>query len=221
MNQVEVRSGRPWISEYTPKEEVANATTHAIGAGLAVAATVLLAVSAARRADPWRIVAFSIYGFTLIFMYVASTFYHALQTPRAKAVFRRLDYAAIYLLIAGTYTPYTLVALHGAWRWVLFGLVWGAAVAGISLKMAFFHRAKALAVALYVVMGWLVLVAVKPVVAALPWGGLAWLLAGGLCYTGGVAIFVRDDIPYNHAVWHLFVLAGSICHFFGVYLYLG
>ena len=215
-----MRADRTWISEYTPREEVANALTHGVGAGLAVAATAVLLVTAARKGDPWRIVSFAIYGASLVFAYVASTFYHALQTRRAKAVFRRLDYAAIYFLIAGTYTPYTLVAFRGTWGWILFGLVWGAAIAGVSLKMAFFHRAKGLAVALYVVMGWLVVVAAKPVVESLPWGALAWLLAGGLCYTGGVAIFVRDDIPYNHAVWHLFVLAGSILHFFGIYLYL-
>ncbi len=221
MHKADAHNGsRGNISEYTLGEEIANATTHGLGFLGAVVGTVILLVSAGRQADPWKIVSFAIYGTTLMFLYISSTLYHAFPSGRAKNVFRRLDYAAIYALIAGTYTPYTLIPLRGAWGWVMFGLIWGTAIAGISLKMVFFHKHKALAVAMYVVMGWLVVIAVKPIVSAVPFRGLCWLTAGGLFYTTGVAIFARDDISYNHAIWHLFVLAGSLTHFFGIYFYL-
>lgn len=211
---------RGHVSEYTLGEEIANAVTHGIGFVGAVAATVILLVSSSKRGDPWRIVSFAVYGTTLMFLYISSTLYHALPSGRAKALFRRLDYAGIFALIAGTYTPYTLIPLRGAWGWVLFGLIWGTAAAGISLKMVFFHKANAVAVAMYVVMGWLIVIAIKPIVSAVPFRGLLWLTAGGIFYTTGVAVFARDDIPFNHAIWHLFVLAGSLAHFFGIYFYL-
>ncbi len=219
-NETVGRSSRGHVSEYTLGEEIANSITHGVGFLGAVAATVILIVSAGKQADPWKIVSFAVYGTTLMFLYLSSTLYHALPSGTGKAVFHRLDYAGIYALIAGSYTPYTLIPLRGAWGWVLFGLIWAAAIAGTSLKMVFFHKANAVAVAMYVVMGWLIVIAIKPIVSAVPFHGLMWLTAGGLFYTIGVAIFARDDIPYNHAIWHLFVLAGSVSHFFGIYFYL-
>jgi hemolysin III len=203
----------------TPAEEVASSITHALGGLLAVAALTLLVVFAVHAGDPRRVVSVSVYGATLVFMYVASTAYHLVRPPRAKRVMRILDHASIYLLIAGTYTPVTLVTLRGGWGWSLFGVTWGLAVAGVVLKAFFIDRHELLSTVLYVAMGWVVLVAVKPLLASLPIGGVGWLVGGGVAYTAGVAFFVWDLLPFNHAIWHLFVLAGSICHFFCVLLY--
>jgi hemolysin III len=203
----------------TPAEEIASSITHAVGGLLAVAAMTLLVVTAARGGDARRVTAVSVYGATLVFMYVASTAYHLVRPPRAKRVMRILDHASIYLLIAGTYTPVTLVTMRGGWGWSLFGIIWALAVTGVTLKLFYVDRHELLSTVLYVAMGWIVLIALRPLVATLPAGGLAWLAAGGLAYTAGVAFFVWDHLPYNHAIWHLFVLAGSICHFFCVLLY--
>ncbi len=203
----------------TPAEEVASGITHALGGLLAAAALTLMVAAAARGGDARRVVSVSVYGATLVFMYVASTAYHLVRPPRAKRVMRILDHSSIYLLIAGTYTPVTLVSLGGGWGWSLFGVVWGLAAAGVALKAFYVDRHAMLSTSLYVAMGWIVLVAAKPLVASLPAGGLAWLLGGGLAYTAGVAFFVWDVLPFNHAIWHLFVLAGSVCHFFCVLLY--
>jgi len=203
----------------TPAEEVASSITHALGGLLAVAALTLLVVFAARAGDARRVVSVSIYGATLVFMYVASTAYHLVRPPRAKRVMRIVDHASIYLLIAGTYTPVTLVTLRGGWGWSLFGVTWGLAVAGIVLKSFYIDRHELLSTVLYVVMGWVVVVAVKPLLAHLPMAGVGWLVGGGVAYTAGVAFFVWDLLPFNHAIWHLFVLAGSVCHFFCVLLY--
>ena len=200
----------------TPAEEVASSITHALGGLLAVAALTLLVTAAG---DARRVVAVSVYGATLVFMYVASTAYHLVRPPRAKRVMRIMDHASIYLLIAGTYTPVTLLAMRGGWGWGLFGVTWGLAVVGVVLKLFFIDRHEMLSTLLYVAMGWIVLVAAKPLLASLPAGGLAWLLGGGVAYTAGVAFFVWDVLPFNHAIWHLFVLAGSVCHFFCVLLY--
>ena len=203
----------------SPAEEVANSITHAVGGLLAVAALTLLVVFAALGGDARRVVSVSVYGTTLVLMYVASTAYHLVRPPGAKRVMRILDHSSIYLLIAGTYTPVTLVVLRGGWGWTLFGVVWGLAVAGVVLKSFYVDRHEMLSTLLYVAMGWIVLVAARPLLANLPAGGVGWLIGGGLAYTGGIAFFVWDRLPFNHAIWHLFVLAGSVCHFFCVLLY--
>ena len=203
----------------TPAEEVASSITHALGGLLAVAALTLLVVLAARDGDPRRVVSVSVYGATLVLLYVASTAYHLVRPPRAKRVMRIVDHASIYLLIAGTYTPVTLVTLGGGWGWSLFAVTWGLAAAGVTLKLFYVDRYEGLSTALYVAMGWVVLVAFKPLLASLPAGGVAWLIGGGLAYTAGVTFFVWDRLPFNHAIWHLFVIAGSVCHFFCILFY--
>jgi hemolysin III len=206
-------------SGYTFGEEIANALTHGVGVGLAVAALAVLVTFAGLYGDAWRVVGFAIYGATLILLYLASTMYHAFTSPRAKRVFKALDHAAIFLLIAGTYTPFTLVTLRGPWGWTLFGLIWGFALAGITFETLFLGRYMKLVVGFYIAMGWLVVIAIKPLVDSLPLGGLLWVSGGGLAYTGGVAFYAWKSLPFSHAVWHLFVLAGSTCHFFAMWFY--
>lgn len=207
--------------QYSTGEEIANAVTHGVGAALAVAGLAVLVTLAGIYGDAWRVVSFSVYGATLVMLYLASTFYHSFQSPGAKRVFRILDHSAIYLLIAGSYTPFTLVTMRGAWGWSLFGVIWGLAVAGIVLEAAFSKGKgfRILNVLIYIGMGWLVVVAIKPLVAGLPRGGLAWLFAGGLFYTLGAGLYAMKKIPFNHAIWHLFVLGGSACHYFAILLY--
>ena len=207
------------FSSYTPAEELANTLTHGLGLVLGIAGLVLLVVSASLRGGGRAVVSCSVYGASLVLLYAASTLYHSARSPRARRVFKIVDHSSIYLLVAGTYTPFLLVTLRGAWGWSLFGVVWGLAVAGIVFKTLFVHRFRLLSTLLYVGMGWVILIAIRPLLRALPAGGLAWLLAGGLCYTGGVAFYLWKRLPYGHAIWHLFVLAGSLCHFFGVLLY--
>jgi hemolysin III len=202
-------------------EEIANSVTHGVGLLLSVAALALLVVTAAGTGDPWRVTAASVYGATLVLLYAASTLYHALPGRRVKAVFQRLDHAAIYLLIAGTYTPFVLGPLRGGWGWSLFGVVWALAVLGIVLKSVFGIRLAVLSTVVYIVMGWLVVIASGPLAARVPAGGLHWLLAGGVLYTLGVVFFAWERARYSHAVWHLFVLAGSGAHFWAVAVYAG
>jgi hemolysin III len=197
-------------------EEIANAITHGIGLLLSIAGFVVLLVLAALRGTAWHIVACSIYGTTLICLYAASTLYHAVISPRVKRALRIFDHSAIYLLISGTYTPFLLVNLRGPWGWSLFGVIWGLALAGVLFKFWFVERFAILSTAVYIAMGWLVVVAAKPVITHLSLTAIMWLLAGGLAYTGGVIFFAAKRIPYSHAIWHLFVLAGSICHYFAV-----
>jgi len=197
-------------------EEIANAITHGIGLLLSIAGFVMLLVLAALRGTAWHIVACSIYGATLICLYAASTLYHAVISPRVKRALRIFDHSAIYLLIAGTYTPFLLVSLRGPWGWSLFGVIWGLALVGVLFKFWFVERFAILSTAVYIAMGWLVVIAAKPVITHLPLTAIIWLLAGGLAYTGGVIFFAAKRIPYSHAIWHLFVLAGSICHYFAV-----
>lgn len=196
-----------------------NALTHGIGLVLVLVAVPILIVLAARSGNVWDVVGVSIYGTTLISLYTASTMYHAVRHPPAKRVLRILDHSAIYLLIAGTYTPFTLVNLRGAWGWTLFGLVWTLALFGIVWKVVRVERHEVISTILYVAMGWLVVIAVRPLSHAIPIGGLAWLLAGGLAYTLGVAFFGASRLRFNHAVWHLFVLVGSTCHYVAVMRY--
>jgi len=197
-------------------EEIANAITHGIGLLLSIAGFVVLLVLAALRGTAWHIVACSIYGATLICLYTASTLYHAVISPRVKRALRIFDHSAIYLLIAGTYTPFLLVSLRGPWGWSLFGVIWGLALVGVLFKFWFVERFAILSTAVYIAMGWLVVIAAKPVITHLSLTAIIWLLAGGLAYTGGVIFFAAKRIPYGHAIWHLFVLAGSICHYFAV-----
>ena len=212
-------SKQTWDRLQTRGEEVANSITHGVGAGLSVAALSILVTFAGLNGDAWRVVSFSIYGTTLILLYLASTFYHSIPFPRAKRILQVLDHSAIFLLIAGTYTPYTLVNLRGVWGWTLFGLVWGLAIGGILLKVFFMGRFRILSVGLYVGMGWIMLIALKPLLSTVPVGGIVWLGIGGFAYTFGVIFYAMKQIPFNHAIWHLFVLAGSVCHFFGILFY--
>lgn len=204
------------VMGYTVGEEIANSVTHGIGAGLSIAGLTLLVVLAAIYGDVWRVVSFSIYGSSLVLLYLASTLYHSIQHPKVKQVLRIFDHSAIYLLIAGTYTPFTLVSMRGPLGWTIFGVVWGLALLGIAFKTVFIGRFEKLATAAYILMGWLVVVAFKEMLVTIPPGGVAWLMAGGIVYTLGVLFYAWQKLPYNHAIWHLFVLGGSICHFFAI-----
>lgn len=196
-----------------------NSISHLAGAGLALLGSVLLIVLAARLGDAWKIVSFSIYGAMLVSLYVFSTLYHSVR-GRAKNVLRKLDHCAIYLLIAGSYTPFALVSLRGAWGWSLLGVVWGLALLGIVQEIWFAKGARVLSLVIYVLMGWLALVAVSPLWQALTPAGFAWLAAGGACYTLGIIFYATDHkVRHGHGLWHLFVLGGSTCHFFTVLLY--
>ena len=204
---------------YSLGEEIANSVTHGVGVVLAIGGLGVLTAFASVYGNAWHIVGCSVFGTTLILLYAASAFYHGIQLPRAKTVLRSLDHAAIFLLIAGTYTPFTLVNLRGPWGWSLFGVIWGLAVLGIVFEVTVLRRWKAVSLALYVAMGWAVVVAVKPVLAAIAPGGLLLLLLGGVAYTAGIGFYVWRRLPYHHAIWHVFVLVGSILHFFAVLFY--
>lgn len=196
-----------------------NSITHLVGAALALAGSVVLIVLAARLGDPWKIVSFSIYGVMLVALYVFSTLYHSVRGP-AKSVLRKFDHCAIYLLIAGTYTPFALVSLRGPWGWWIFGVIWGLALAGIAQEIWLAKGARAISLIIYILMGWMAMVAVMPLWRALNPAGFAWLAAGGACYTLGIVFYALDHrVRHGHGLWHLFVLGGSICHFFTVLLY--
>jgi hemolysin III len=196
-----------------------NSLSHLLGTVLAAAGLALLVVLAARQGDPWKIVSFSLYGTTLFLLYLVSTLYHSLR-GRAKALFQRLDHLAIYLLIAGTYTPFMLVTLRGVWGWSLFGVVWGLALTGMALEYLPRKGARILPVVIYLLMGWLALIALGPLLAALPFMGLVWLFGGGLFYTLGVLFYALDTrLRHGHGIWHLFVLAGSVSHYFAILFY--
>lgn len=205
---------------YTLAEEIANAVTHGLGAVLSSAGLTALVIYAAFGADPWRIVSVTIFGVTLILLYAASTLYHALPHPPAKRVFRIADHCAIYLLIAGTYTPFLLVSMRGPWGWSLFGVVWGIAVAGCVFKIFFTGRWDKLSTALYVAMGWAIIVALKPSLEMIPGGAMLLMLIGGLCYTGGVIFYAWHRLPFNHAIWHLCVLGGSATHYCAIFFFI-
>ena len=193
-----------------------NSYTHLADTVLAAAGAPLLLVLAARSGDAWKIVACSVYGATLFLLYGASTLYHSVRGP-AKAILRKLDHCSIYLLIAGTYTPFALVTLRGPWGWTLFGLVWGLAALGIAQEFVFGKGARHLSTAIYVVMGWMAVAALRPLYQGLGAPGLAWLLAGGLLYSGGIVFYLLDErVRHFHGVWHLFVLGGSAAHFMAV-----
>lgn len=206
-------------SAYTPREELANAITHGIGAAFSVAGLALLVTFAALRGDAWHVVSAAIFGATLVLLYTASTLYHSFHDAEVKRTLRKFDHAGIFLLIAGTYTPFLLVSLRGAWGWSLFGVVWGLGIAGVIMKFWLAGRFRLLSTLIYLGMGWIVVIAARPMIAAVPAGGLWLLLAGGLCYTGGTVFYLRKQMPYHHAVWHLCVLAGSACHWAAVFGY--
>lgn len=207
------------IAQYSKSEEIANGVTHAVAVLLSITALVLMVVYSSRYGDVYHIVSSAIFGSTLILLYSASTLYHLIPVSRAKNVFRKLDHAMIYLLIAGTYTPYTLVNLRGPWGWSLFGVVWGLALSGLLLELLLSRRLGWLSVTLYLCLGWLIIIAVQPLMANLAGAGIALLVAGGLFYSLGVIFYLWKNLPFQHAIWHLFVIAGSLCHFFSVFLY--
>ena len=200
-------------------EELANSITHGIGLVLSIAGFVFLLVFAILRGGALQIVSCAVYGSTLVCVYTASTLYHALSSTRAKRALKIFDHCAIYLLIAGTYTPFTLVTLRDGWGWSLFSIVWALAMAGIVFKFWFVDHFKILSTALYLAMGWIALIAMKPLLSSIPAHGLYWLLAGGLLYSIGVVFFAARRIPFSHAIWHLLVIAGSACHYFAVLFY--
>jgi len=202
---------------YTTGEEIAHAVTHGLGLLLSVAACSVLVILAKQRGTVWHITGVAIFGASLILLYAASTLYHALTHKKAKRVFRFLDYSAIYLLIAGSYTPFTLVTLRGGWGWSLFGMAWGLAITGAVVEVATRRRYKALSMAFYLGMGWLIVIAIKPLAAGLDTRSLVLLGVGGAAYTGGAALYALGKFRYHHAVWHVLVLVGSFCHFLAVY----
>ncbi len=204
---------------YSIGEEIANSVTHGVGVVLSIGGLAILTAFASVLGNAWHIVSSSIFGATLILLYASSTLYHSIQLPRVKRVLQVIDHSAIFLLIAGTYTPFTLVTLRGAWGWTIFGVVWGLAVTGIIFQVTRLRKWPVISLALYVGMGWVVVVATKPLLAAIDPRGLLLLLLGGLSYTAGIVFYVWRRLPYHHAIWHIFVLAGSALHFFAILFY--
>ena len=207
------------ITYYEPKEEKFNVISHAIGLVLSIAALVLLVVYSSIYGSAWHIVSFSIYGASLIVSYSASTFYHYVQSPKLRHRLNIFDHSAIYVLIAGTYTPFTLVVLNGWVGWTIFGVSWGLAIVGIILKLFFTGKYDKISTFTYVLMGWVVIFAIKPLVHNLSFEGLMWLLAGGIFYTVGAVLYSIKNLKFNHAIFHIFVLLGSFAHFIAVFFY--
>jgi hemolysin III len=205
------------IPSYGVGEEIAHSVTHGIGIVLGIAGLIILTAYAARHGGIRHIVSGSVFGAMLVVLYSASTLYHGIRHPRAKQILRICDHCSIYLLIAGTYTPFTLVCLQGVWGWALFALVWGLAALGIALQFTPLRRVKAVRVVLYLTMGWAAAFAIKPLVETVPPKALILIIAGGITYTSGVAFYLWRRLPYHHAIWHVFVLSGSILHFLAVF----
>lgn len=212
-------TARTQASGYSVAEEIANSITHGIGILLSSGGLAVLTIFASLRGNGWHITASAIFGITLVLSYTASTLYHSIPVAPAKRILKVVDHAAIYLLIAGTYTPFTLISLRGPWGWSLFGTIWGLALLGIVLKITMLGRVAGISTLVYLAMGWIVVVAIKPLLVAVEPGGMLLLLFGGLAYSVGVIFYIWRKLPYHHAVWHLFVLAGSLCHFFAVLFY--
>ena len=210
---------KPFSSE-SLSERLFNTITHGIGSVLSIVALVLMVVYASYNSDAWSIVGVSIFGSTLILLYMSSTLYHAFSNGRVKQIFKTLDQSFIYLLIAGTYTPVLLITLRNTLGWTVFGLVWAMAIGGITHRIFFFDKLKKLSLISYIVMGWLSLIVFKSLLNAAPAELVVWLLIGGAFYTGGLIFFSWEKLPFNHAIWHLFVLGGSFSHFIGIYIYL-
>lgn len=215
-------SGRgkpPSLPPVVVREEVANSVTHGLGLVASLVGAFGLVSLSLERGEAWYVVSAAVYGTALVVLYAASTLYHALKGTRARSMLRVLDHCAIYVLIAGTYTPVALVGLRGGWGWALFGLAWGLAAAGIVFKVLATGRFAVLSTVAYVLMGWLCVVAVKPMFVLLSPGALALLAAGGVLYTVGVVFYSSKRVPYSHAVWHLFVVVGSVCHYLAIARY--
>ncbi|QST01399.1 hemolysin III family protein [Pontibacillus sp. ALD_SL1] len=204
---------------YTKREEIVNAVTHGVGVLLSIAALVLLVVNASMNGNPWHIVSVSIYGATMIFLYLSSTMVHGMPEGKWKDLFEIFDHAAIYLFIAGTYTPLLLVVLRGTLGWTLFGIVWGIAIFGVVFKVFFVKKFVVLSTVFYVLMGWIIVLAWNPLATKLAFGGLVLLVVGGVLYSVGTIFYVWRSFTFHHAVWHLFVLAGSAMHFFTIFFY--
>lgn len=207
------------VNRYSLVEEKMNVVSHAAGLVLSIVALVFLIARAIEYGDAWYIVSFSIFGFSLILLYTASTFYHCTQSPTLRTRLNIIDHASIYVLIAGTYTPFTLVTLNGSTGWVIFGISWGLAISGLILKLFFTGKYNVISTTMYVFMGWIIIFAIKPLIHHLPLKGLLWLFAGGISYTMGAILYSIDKIKFNHAIFHLLVLNGSFCHFVSVYFY--
>jgi len=209
-----------WAHAWILGDEWANILTHGLGLILSLLGFFFLIFLSLNSDDPWKLVSFTIYGGSLVLLYSASTIYHFIKTPRLKKTFRIIDHCAIYLLIAGSYTPFTLMPLKGIYGWVLFGAIWSLACLGIFLKSFYMHRFKKFSTMLYLLMGWLAIIAAEPLINNFPYKGLIWLVSGGLLYTLGVFFFVMDKRKFYHAIWHVFVIAGSTCHYFAILLYI-
>ncbi|MFA5326840.1 MAG: hemolysin III family protein [Prolixibacteraceae bacterium] len=203
--------------ELSSAEEIVNSITHGIGALLSIVALIVLIIVAGRHGTAWHLVSFSIYGSTLILLYLSSTLYHSFTNVRIKNLFARFDHISIFLLIAGTYTPILLTSIRGVWGWTLFIIVWCLAIVGAVIRSIYLHRFRKLMVAVYLLMGWMFVVAGKQIYGSLPPISLTFLILGGLAYSGGVIFYMWRKLPYSHGIWHLFVLAGSILHFFAIY----
>ncbi|MFK5983461.1 MAG: hemolysin III family protein [Flavobacteriaceae bacterium] len=204
---------------YEPLEEKLNVYSHGLGLLLSITALVLLAVKASIDGSPWRIVSFSIFGVSLIVLYTASTFFHNAKAPKLRKRLNIFDHASIYVLIAGSYTPFTLVTLNGTLGWILFGISWGIALAGVILKLFYTGKYEKASTIAYVLMGWMIVFAIKPLTANLPSEGMFWLVSGGISYTVGAVLYSINKLKFNHFIFHLFVLGGSFCHFMAVYFY--
>ncbi|MCL4216270.1 MAG: hemolysin III family protein [Candidatus Hydrogenedentes bacterium] len=201
------------------REEFANCATHFVGATLSILALWRMLAHPAAVSDAYRIVSVFAFGGSMILLYTASTLYHAMWRPTPKQIMRTCDHACIFLLIAGTYTPYTIVSLKGGWGWSLFGVVWGLAICGIAARVFLRAKSRLVMCLIYIGMGWLGAIAFKPALDVLPLAGFMWLIAGGFMYTMGVIFYAWRKLPYNHAIWHLFVMLGTLCHFLSIYLY--
>jgi len=206
--------------EYTLREEIAHAGTHGLGAALSIVGLVLLIVRSSATGDPWKVVSFTIFGTSVVLLYGASTLYHAMVNSPRRSTFKALDHAMIYVLIAGTYTPFLLVSLRGPWGWSMFGVIWGLTLVGIGFKAFFAGRFNVVSTLLYLALGWICVIAIKPMIENVPAAGMWWLLGGGLAYSFGTIFYLWKRLAYHHAIWHLFVLAGTACHFVAVYEYL-
>jgi hemolysin III len=207
------------IENYTLGEEIANAVTHGIGVLMAIAGLVLLIVFSSIYENSWYVVSLTIYGSALVILYTMSTIYHSLPRGKAKDIFEILDHSSIYLLIAGTYTPFELITLRGTIGWVFFGITWGMAIVGILFKIFFVKKFVILSTLIYIAMGWMIVFAIKPLFYALPLNGMIFLATGGVLYTAGTVFYIKRKMKYHHAVWHLFVLGGSAMHFFAILFY--
>ncbi|HLR17191.1 MAG TPA: hemolysin III family protein [Alcanivoracaceae bacterium] len=202
---------------YSRREESINSLTHGIGAVLSIIGTFLLLIPAIQQQDIWKMVSFSVFGVSLALLYTASTLYHGARKPETRVFFKLLDHCAIFILIAGTYTPFLLVNLRGTIGWLFFSIVWGLAITGVLIKLIYRHRLKAVRLVIYLTMGWLILFASNELLSNIDQLGFTLLLAGGIIYTAGVFFYLADFVPYNHAIWHLFVVGGSACHFLAIY----